>query len=258
MEKQTTPPEKEITKDKPSSSGEQNEIAWHDGPPHWRRRTDPEAPPRYEDYSQDIPEMHNTYPKQQDPCRHPQPYNETQYYGEVQYQHQQFFPVLPLHPYQFPPQPTYPEQMPSWNQYQPPHHSANFPYSIPTNPYSTQHISYYPTNPPFNPNVHHNLSTLPPIAPQRPRFLHPIQHLHSTTLLLPFTITLTDTMITRIGIYLIEAMGVLTMTMTATNLTEVTCIMIMTAMPNSINPLLKHQRWIFLDLMVLTQKNGFA
>jgi hypothetical protein len=64
MEKQTAPPEKEITKDKPSSSGEQNEIAWHDGPPHWRRRTDPEAPPRYEDYSQDIPEMHNTYLEQ--------------------------------------------------------------------------------------------------------------------------------------------------------------------------------------------------
>jgi hypothetical protein len=91
-----------------------------------------------------------------------------------------------------------------------------------------------------------------------PRFLHPIQHLHSTTPLLPFTITLIDTMIIRTEISLIEAMGVLTMTMTETNLTEVTGIMIMTEMPNSINPLPKHQRWIFLDLMVLTQKNGFA
>jgi hypothetical protein len=51
MEKLAAPPEKEITKDKPSSSREQIEVVWHDRPPHWRRRTAPEPPPRYEDYS---------------------------------------------------------------------------------------------------------------------------------------------------------------------------------------------------------------
>jgi hypothetical protein len=76
MEKQTAIPEKELTKDKPSSSGEQNELTWYEGPPHWRRRTDTEAPPRYEYYSQDTQEMHNSYTEYHDPRRTTQPHSE--------------------------------------------------------------------------------------------------------------------------------------------------------------------------------------
>jgi hypothetical protein len=36
MEKQAVKLEIEQTKDKPSSPGEQNELTWHEGPPHWR------------------------------------------------------------------------------------------------------------------------------------------------------------------------------------------------------------------------------
>jgi hypothetical protein len=108
MEKQTAIPEKELTKDKPSSSGEQNELTWYEGPPHWRRRTDTEAPPRYEYHYQVTQEMHNSYTEYHDPRRTTQPHSEPQYYGEVQYQgdgyppHQQFFPVMPHNSHHFP------------------------------------------------------------------------------------------------------------------------------------------------------------
>jgi ribosomal protein L16 Arg81 hydroxylase len=76
LEKQAAPPEKETSKDKPSSSVEKTEVVWHDGPPHWRRYTAPE-PPRYEDFTQDMPEMHTTHPDHHDPRYHQQPYTET-------------------------------------------------------------------------------------------------------------------------------------------------------------------------------------
>jgi hypothetical protein len=115
------------------------------------------------------------------------------------------------------------------------------------------------THTPYNtfPIIHLTLHSTPTFH-NNPRFLHPIQHLPSTTLLLPYPITMIDKLITRIEIYLIEAMGVLTMTMTETNPTELAGIMIITEMLNSINPLPKHLRWISLDLMVQTQKNGFV
>jgi hypothetical protein len=75
---------------------------------------------------------------------------------------------------------------------------------------------------------------------------------------LPFTITMRDKLNTRTEIFPLEAMGVVTMTMTETNTIEVAGFMIMKEMLNSINPLPKHQRWTSLNLMVQTQKNGFA
>jgi hypothetical protein len=93
----------------------------------------------------------------------------------------------------------------------------------------------------FTPLLHNSL-----------RFLHPIQHLLSTTFLLPFTITMRDKPSTTPENFPLEDMGVLTMTLTEINTTEVADFMIMTEMLNSINPLPKHQRWISLDLMAQT------
>jgi chromosome segregation ATPase len=48
LEKQAINPEGEQAKDKPSSSEQQKDLTWHEGPPHWQCHTDPEAPPRYD------------------------------------------------------------------------------------------------------------------------------------------------------------------------------------------------------------------
>jgi hypothetical protein len=135
----------------------------------------------------------------------------------------------------------------SWNQYPPPHHSAPFQYTIPNDPYTTQHIPYYPPPPPFQSTVPQQHPLPPPnIAPSQFHVPPPIPH------------NTERKQSTRPEKCLFEDMGVLTMTLTEIKLTEFTDFMIMTEMLNSINPLPKHPRWISLALMAQTQKNGFA
>jgi hypothetical protein len=93
MEKTSTDPVVPPPKDKPASSGEKNELIWHEGPPHWRRRTDTNAPPRYENPPPENPESHPTNHEFHEP--HPETHahhhilhhNEGQYQPEG-YQHQ--------------------------------------------------------------------------------------------------------------------------------------------------------------------------
>jgi hypothetical protein len=63
LEKTSADPVVPPPKDKPTSSSDKNELIWHEGPPHWRRRNDIDAPPRYENPPPENPESHPTHPE---------------------------------------------------------------------------------------------------------------------------------------------------------------------------------------------------
>jgi hypothetical protein len=129
------------------------------------------------------------------------------------------------------------------------HHTSPYPSITPFLTTHTLHNTFHITL-----LIHH----FSPLFHNKILFLHPLFHLLSTMLLLPFTMILKDNPSTRQEKCLLEGMGVLTTTLTGITTTEVTDFMIMTEMLNSINLLLKHPRWISLALTAQTQKNGFV
>jgi hypothetical protein len=105
--------------------------------------------------------MNTSHPEYNDPHRPALAQHEMQYSREVPYHsdgtqtQNPYFSAMPPTYHHFPPQQSYPEQFGPWNQYPPPHHTTNFPYTLPphshfyapptTNP-TTQVLAHPPTN----------------------------------------------------------------------------------------------------------------